>query len=64
MAFQVHQVYPGWGVGNVFRANDARVNGPGHGFYIQSKRLQAIVACDNEVSGAQLGLSTIACTSV
>ena len=60
--FQVHQVYPGWGIGNVFRANDAQVNGPGHGYYVQNKRLQTVVACNNEVSGAAGGLSTIVCT--
>jgi hypothetical protein len=61
--FQVHQVYPGWGIGNVFRGNDAQVDGPGHGFFVQNSRLQTIVACDNDVSGAALGFSTIACTS-
>jgi hypothetical protein len=60
--FQVHQVYPGWGIGNVFRDNNAQVNGPGHGFFVQNDRLQTVVACDNEVSGAALGISTIACT--
>ena len=62
--FQVHQVYPGWGIGNVFRGNYANVNGPGYGFYVQNKRLQTEVACDNEVSGAGNGLSTIACMPV
>lgn len=61
--FQVHKVYPGWGVGNVFRSNDAQVNGPGHGFFVQSKRLRTVVACDNKVSGAGLGFSTLACTA-
>ncbi|MGH3230457.1 MAG: hypothetical protein ACRDOA_18105 [Streptosporangiaceae bacterium] len=60
--FQVHQVYPGWGIGNVFRRNDAQVNGPGHGFYVQNDRLRTVVACSNRVSGADLGFSTIACT--
>ncbi len=60
--FQVHQVYPGWGIGNVFRGNDAQVNGPGYGYYVQNKRLQTIVACNNKVSGAAKGLSTIGCT--
>ena len=46
----------------VFRANDAQVNGPGHGYYVQNKRLQTLVACNNEVSGAAGGLSTIVCT--
>ena len=61
--FQVHQVYPGWGIGNVFRGNDAQVDGPGHGFFVQNSRLRTTVACDNDVSGAALGFSTIACTS-
>ncbi len=61
--FQVHQVYPGWGIGNVFRDNDAQVNGPGHGFFVQNSRLQTVVACNNRVGGAALGFSTIACTS-
>lgn len=60
--FQVHQVYPGWGIGNVFRLNDAQVNGPGHGFDVENHHLHAVVACDNQVSGAALGFSTIACT--
>ena len=59
--FQVHQVYPGWGMDNTFRGNRADVNGPGYGFYIQSKKLNATVACDNTVSGAASGFSTIPC---
>jgi hypothetical protein len=61
--YQVHQVYPGWGVGNVFTGNRAQVNGPGYGIYVQSKKLQTVVACNNVVSGAGKGLSTIACSS-
>jgi Right handed beta helix region len=61
--FQVHQVYPGWGIGNVFRGNHAVVNGPGYGIYVQHKRLQTVVACDNQVTAAGRGLSTIDCTS-
>ncbi len=60
--YQVHQVYPGWGIGNVFTANRARVNGPGYGFYVQSKRLETVVACDNVVTGAAAGFSTIPCS--
>jgi hypothetical protein len=60
--FQVHQVYPGWGIGNIFRANDARVNGSGYGFFVQNKRLRTVVACDNKVLRAGRGFSTIACT--
>jgi Periplasmic copper-binding protein (NosD) len=61
--YQVHQVYPGWGIGNVFTGNRARVNGPGYGIYVQSKRLQTVVACNNVVSAAGQGLSSIACSS-
>jgi len=42
----VHQVYPGWGIGNVFRDNDTQVNGPGHGYFVQNDSLQMVVACD------------------
>ena len=59
--FQVHRVYPGWGMNNTFRGNRANVNGPGYGFYIQSRKLNATVACDNSVSDAASGFSTIAC---
>lgn len=61
--YQVHQVYPGWGTGNVFTGNRADVNGPGYGIYVQSKRLQTVVACDNVVTGAGSGFSTIACSA-
>ena len=59
---QVHKVYAGWGYGNVFRGNKLQVNGPGYGIYVQSKHLQTVVGCDNQVSGAGRGLSTIACS--
>jgi hypothetical protein len=58
----VHQVYPGWGNGNVFRANKLAVNGPGYGIYVQSKRLHTVVACDNKVTGAGRGFSTVQCS--
>jgi hypothetical protein len=60
--YQVHQVYSGWGIGNVFIGNRAQVNGPGYGIYVQSKKLQSVVACNNVVSAAGSGFSTIACT--
>jgi hypothetical protein len=60
--FQVHRVYHGWGIGNTFRGNHAGVNGPGYGFYVQSKRLNTTVACDNKVSGAGSGFSNITCS--
>ena len=61
--YQVHQVYPGWGIGNVFTGNRAQVNGPGYGIYVQSKKLQTVVACNNVVTAAGSGFSTIACSS-
>ncbi|HXP21256.1 MAG TPA: right-handed parallel beta-helix repeat-containing protein [Streptosporangiaceae bacterium] len=60
--FQVHQVYPGWGVGNVFLDNHAQVNGPGYGIYVQSHDLRTVVACSNVAAGARQGLSTISCS--
>jgi parallel beta-helix repeat protein len=60
--FQVHQVYPGWGLGNVFHHNTLSVNGPGYGIYVQSHRLRAVVGCDNVVTGAARGFSNIPCT--
>jgi hypothetical protein len=60
--FSDHQVYPGWGTDNVFESNHAAVNGPGYGFYVQSKRLNDVVLCNNTVTAAQSGLSNHACT--
>jgi hypothetical protein len=60
--FSVHQVYPGWGLGNVFRANVITVNGPGYGIFVQNKRLNTVVYCGNKVTGAHSGFSNIACT--
>ncbi|HEX6522526.1 MAG TPA: right-handed parallel beta-helix repeat-containing protein [Streptosporangiaceae bacterium] len=60
--FSVHQVYSGWGLGNVFRGNQITVNGPGYGIYVQSQDLNTLVACDNTVAGAQSGFSTITCS--
>jgi hypothetical protein len=62
--YQVHQVYPGWGTGNAFIGNRAQVNGPGYGIYVQNKRLNTVVACNNVVTAAGRGFSTIACSSV
>jgi len=62
--FQVHQVYPGWGIGNVFKNNSANVEGPGYGFYVQSRSLRTVITCSNSVRGAVHGLSNISCTSI
>ena len=57
-----HQVYPGWGLDNVFTANVLTVNGPGFGIYVQRESLGVTVSCDNKAAGAQHGLSNLACT--
>jgi Right handed beta helix region len=59
--FSVHQVYPGWGLDNVFLNNHARVNGPGYGIYVQSHHLGTVVSCDNVAEGAAGGMSNIPC---
>jgi parallel beta helix pectate lyase-like protein len=59
--FQVHQVYKGWGVGNIFRSNHAVVDGPGYGFYVQSASLSTVLACDNTATSAGKGLSNARC---
>jgi hypothetical protein len=58
-----HQVYPGWGLDNVFTANVLTVNGPGFGIYVQRDSLGVTVDCDNKAAGAQRGLSNLACTA-
>lgn len=60
--FQVHEVFKGWGTGNVFGSNAATVNGPGYG--IRLAPVQAnVVLCSNTASGAGQGLSNARCTS-
>jgi len=59
--FAVHQVYPGWGIGNIFRYNTATIAGDGYGIYVQSKHLQTIVECNNVVIGSHARLSNIPC---
>jgi hypothetical protein len=64
--FQVHEVVDGWGRGNVFRANTARVEGPGYGFNAagpQGMRKSTTVACDNTAAGARRGLTNVECRS-
>jgi hypothetical protein len=61
--FSVHQVYPGWGLGNVFRDNKAIVNGPGFGFYVQSRHLGTVVECNNMASGAAGGMTNYGCVN-
>jgi hypothetical protein len=52
--YQVHQVYPGWGLQNTFIGNKAALSGTGVGIYVQSRDLQTVVACNNTVAGGQL----------
>lgn len=59
--FQVHRVYKGWGERNVFRGNQAEVNGPGFGYYVQSASLATIIGCDNTAVGAARGLTNTKC---
>jgi hypothetical protein len=61
--FSVHQVYPGWGLGNVFRGNNVTFNGPGYGIYVQSEHLGTLVACSNVVTGAGGGISNVSCSN-
>jgi parallel beta-helix repeat protein len=61
--FQVHSVYSGWGFNNVFRANQAQVDGPGYGYYVQSKSLATVVGCNNTATGAGQGLTNAQCTN-
>lgn len=61
--FSVHQVYPGWGLGNVFKNNRAIVDGPGFGIYVQSHHLGTVVQCDNVAKGAAGGMTNEGCVS-
>lgn len=58
--FQTHQVVDGWGIGNVFVANRAEVNGPGWAFRMTTDGNR--VTCDNEAVGAAKGLANIDCS--
>ncbi|SFF45122.1 Right handed beta helix region [Actinacidiphila alni] len=59
--FQTHEILKGWGTGNTFKGNVARVDGPGWGFHLTSDG--NTVACDNKVSDAAKGLANVACAS-
>jgi hypothetical protein len=60
--FSVHQVYPGWGLDNVFRNNKAIVDGPGFGIYVQSHHLGTVVQCSNTATGAAGGMTNFGCS--
>jgi hypothetical protein len=59
--FQTHEIVDGWGTDNVFRDNQAEVNGDGFGYSITPK-LDNVVECNNEASGAAEGLSNMKCS--
>jgi hypothetical protein len=58
--FQTHSVYDGWGRGNTFTGNIARVDGPGYGIHLAPVEDNR-VACDNQATGAAEGLSNVPC---
>jgi hypothetical protein len=58
--FQTHSVYAGWGRGNTFTGNIARVDGPGYGIHLAPVEDNR-VACDNQATGAAEGLSNVPC---
>lgn len=61
--FQVHNVYSGWGAGNIFKSNTATVNAAGYGFNVVTGAIGQgnVVYCDNVATAAGLGLSNIDC---
>jgi hypothetical protein len=61
--FSVHQVYPGWGLDNVFLDNRATLGSSGYGIYVQSHHLGTVVACNNIASNAGGGLTNIGCSN-
>jgi hypothetical protein len=61
--FSVHQVYPGWGLDNVFKNNRAIVDGPGFGIYVQSHHLGTVVECNNVAKGAAGGMTNDGCAN-
>ncbi|MER5674818.1 hypothetical protein [Pseudonocardia alni] len=60
--FQVHVVEPGWGRDTRFTANTAAVDAAGHGFAVDDEATGTVVGCDNVVTGAAGGLSTLPCS--
>lgn len=58
--FQTHEIVDGWGTQNVFRANTAKVNGPGFGFSLTPVRGN-VVECSNTASNAGEGMSNVPC---
>jgi hypothetical protein len=59
--FQTHEIVKGWGTGNTFTGNVARVDGPGWAFHLTSDGNK--VTCDNKVADAAKGLANVDCAS-
>lgn len=57
--FQTHIIVTGWGQGNRFTGNNAKVSGPGYGFRIDGP--DNFVGCDNVVTGAKSGIANVPC---
>lgn len=61
--FQTHQVYEGWGTGNVFRGNTATDRGSGVDFYIHKPDDTGNrVVCDNRGGSGGAATSNVVCT--
>jgi hypothetical protein len=58
--FQTHEILDGWGTGNVFRDNEAAVDGPGFGYSL-TPELDNIVECSNSATGAAEGTTNVEC---
>jgi hypothetical protein len=59
--FETHDILPGWGDFNVFRANTGSVDGSGYGIASWPEGSN-VVDCSNRLGGTAEGLSNIACT--
>jgi hypothetical protein len=60
--FQTHVQLPGWGENNVFSNNKLTVNAAGYGINIYKGQAKGnVVTCDNVVTGAKAGKSSIGC---
>jgi len=57
--FDAHQTATGWGNNNVFDGNQATVNGPGYGYYIQSGTTGNVVMADNTATNAGRGFANV-----
>jgi polyisoprenoid-binding protein YceI len=62
--FQTHVQLPGWGENNTFSNNKLTIDAAGYGINIYEGAAKGnVVTCDNVVTGAARGLSSIGCRS-